>query len=54
MPFKRDMALQNIPLSKQPFKYYYEIHPTDEKVFNDFLTRNVKVDFIFKESLFVS
>jgi hypothetical protein len=23
-------------------------------VFNDFLTRNVKVDFIFKESLFVS
>jgi hypothetical protein len=22
MPFKHDMALQNIPLSKQPFKYY--------------------------------
>ena len=29
MPFKRDLALQNIPLSKQPFKMQPQIQNED-------------------------
>ena len=29
MPFKRDLALQNIPLSKQPFKMQHQIENED-------------------------
>ena len=29
MPFKRDLALQNIPLSKQPFKMQPQVENED-------------------------